>query len=136
MARILVVDDTNVQLEVVMSALRDAGYEVEGATSQTDAIAKAPLGFDLFIVDIMLRITNSDVPDLKTLGGVQVIKHLRQDPTTADKPIITLTKRGDRDAIMHHLKSYGIQGYVEIRGTSEQAMLQIVADALSATGDD
>jgi len=133
--RILVVDDQDTQRNPLMSMLRDAGYEVEGASSQEEALQKATEGFDLFVVDIMLRRTAADLIDSDHIGGVKVIKQLRDNPATKCKPIVALTKRGDKGWVLEMLQPYGVQGYIEIKGTGEHEILEIVRQALEEPPD-
>jgi two-component system phosphate regulon response regulator PhoB len=84
--RILVVDDEPDLLELVRVNLSQAGFEVETAETGRQALERvrrsAP---DLLILDLML-------PDL---SGTEVCRHLRQDPSLAEIPIIMLTARAD-----------------------------------------
>ena len=84
--RILVVDDEPDLLELVRVNLTQAGFEVETAETGRQALERvrrsAP---DLLILDLML-------PDL---SGTEVCRHLRQDSSLAEIPIIMLTARAD-----------------------------------------
>ncbi len=82
---ILVVDDESHIVEVVHDYLKQAGYRVltarDGQTALTLARHEHP---DLIVLDLMLP----GGPD-----GLDVCRHLRQDPALADVPIIMLTAR-------------------------------------------
>ncbi len=132
MARILVVDDSTVNREVVMAMLREAGYEVEGAGAQDEALEMAGQGFDLFLIDIMLRRKLSDVPDSDTAGGVKVVKQLREHEATRNIPVVAMTKRGDRPWVEKMLSPYHIQGYFELVPISEPTALAEIRRALVA----
>jgi two-component system, OmpR family, phosphate regulon response regulator PhoB len=84
--RILVVDDEPDLLELVRVNLSQAGFEVDTAETGRQALERvrraAP---DLLILDLML-------PDL---SGTEVCRHLRQDSSLAEIPIIMLTARAD-----------------------------------------
>lgn len=135
MPKILVVDDQDVQRGPIMSMLRDAGYQVEAASSQEEALQKATEGFDLFVVDILLRRTAADLEDSDSIGGVKVIKQLRDNPETKPKPIVALTKRGDKGWVLEMLQPYGVQGYIEIKGTPEHEIVEIVRQAFETPPD-
>jgi CheY-like chemotaxis protein len=135
MARILVIDDQDVQRGPVMSMLRDARYDVEGASSQEEGLDKATQGFDLFVVDIMVRRTAADLEDSDGIGGVKVIKQLRDNPETEAKPIVILSKRGDKGRVLEMLEPYGVQGYIEIKGTPEHEIVEIVRQAFETLPD-
>jgi pilus assembly protein CpaE len=80
--RILVVDDTELNLKMVSAILVKDGYEVITARNGTEAlgvIKSSPPA--LAILDVMM-------PDM---DGYALCGHLRQTPTTAKIPIIILT---------------------------------------------
>jgi|SRR5690625_485228 len=82
--KILVVDDSRDNLEVLSSRLRFRGYEVETALSGAAALelvtASPP---DLILLDIMM-------PDL---DGYEVTRRIKADPTLPFIPIILVTAR-------------------------------------------
>ena len=95
MARILVIDDNADLLQMIRMLLEERGkHEVvlsaEGQDGIEKALANRP---DLAIIDVMMP----------GMTGYEVCKRLRQEPTTADMPIIILTARGqpvDRQAAL------------------------------------
>lgn len=82
---ILVVDDEPHIVEVVQDYLRQASFRVltarDGQTALTLARHEHP---DLIVLDLMLP---------GNLDGLDVCRHLRQEPGLADVPIIMLTAR-------------------------------------------
>ena len=85
-ARILVVDDEQVLLDLLRDALRFAGYDVATAANGFDAVALATKTKpDLVILDVNL-------PDL---DGFEVCRRLRADGD--DVPVVFLTARDDPD---------------------------------------
>jgi phosphate regulon transcriptional regulator PhoB len=84
--RILVVDDEPDLLELVRVNLSQVGFEVETAETGRQALERVRRSPpDLLILDLML-------PDL---SGTEVCRHLRQDSSLAEIPIIMLTARAD-----------------------------------------
>jgi DNA-binding response OmpR family regulator len=84
--RILVVDDDPPVRGTVAMALEDEGYEVETASEGRDALKKVKrLSPDAILLDLMLPV----------LDGRQLIKLLREDPTTAHIPIIVMSAAYD-----------------------------------------
>jgi two-component system alkaline phosphatase synthesis response regulator PhoP len=83
---ILVIDDEPKIVKVVSDYLERAGYRVitagDGQMALITARHERP---DLIILDLLLP----------TIDGLEVCRHLRQEPSTADVPIIMLTARGD-----------------------------------------
>ncbi len=130
MPRILVIDDWDLQRDIITSILRDEGYELQEADCQEAALDMASAEYDLFLVDIMLRPTSADLVNCDTMGGVSVIQRLRADEATSGVPIVAMTSRGDRDWVKRMLEPYNVQGYIEIRGITEEEILGIVRRAL------
>lgn len=130
MATILLVDDYDVNRDVIRTILEAAGYEVIEASSQDGALAAATGALDLAIVDVMLRLSVDKLVDSDTLGGIKVIRQLRQNPATHELPVVVLTKRGDRDTVLGYLRPYAVQGYIEISGSTEEEIVAQVEQAL------
>lgn len=83
---ILVVDDTPANLEVVVEALSDAGFEVAIATDGERAIRQATLSQpDLILLDVMMPI----------LDGFETCRRLKASSVTSDIPVIFMTALSD-----------------------------------------
>ncbi len=79
--RVLVVDDTRANIDVLVGALRD-DHRISVATSgpaALQAIAKAPP--DLVLLDIMMP----------GMDGFEVCRRIREEPATRDLPIVFLS---------------------------------------------
>ena len=88
--RILVVDDDPDIVEIVESQLTANGYEVYTAYAGREGLAKCKrLKPDIVILDIMM-------PDI---DGSSVAEEIKEDPDTADIPIIFLTGAVKRSEI-------------------------------------
>lgn len=90
MHRILVVDDLPENVFMLQDRLENEGYEIvtayDGKTGIAKAVSDTP---DLILLDVMM-------PEM---NGIEVCKALKQDPVTADIPIIMVTaKSGAEDA--------------------------------------
>lgn len=82
--RILVVDDDPNALRLIGYALQRQGYEVIAAQEGQEALAKAESEKpDLIILDVMMP----------TMDGYQVLRHLRDNPSTARVPVILFTAK-------------------------------------------
>lgn len=90
-ARILVVDDSPDNLDILATRLRFRGYEVEEATSGREALDKvAAHPPDLILLDVMM-------PDL---DGFEVARRIKNDPALPFIPIILVTARdSSRDKV-------------------------------------
>ena len=84
---LLIEDETNIR-SMYAEMLRDAGYEVhevvEGA--QGLEVAKTEL-WDLLLLDIMLP----------SMDGVELLRAIKSDPNTKDRPVVIVTNLGDDD---------------------------------------
>lgn len=101
-ARILTVEDTGHNLDLMTYLLEACGHEVlparTGAAGLARALADRP---DLVVLDLQL-------PDI---DGFQVLTALRADPSTAGLPVVAVTAYamvGDRD----HVLAAGFDGYL------------------------
>jgi CheY-like chemotaxis protein len=82
--RVLVVDDDAVIVRLLEVNFRLSGFEVETATSGEEAIRKAAeLHPDVIVMDVMMP----------GLDGWAVTERLREDPGTAETPIVLLSAR-------------------------------------------
>ena len=81
-ARILVVDDTEMNLTVIQSLLKKTGIKIDTATSGKDALdLTAENAYDLIFVDHMM-------PDM---DGIETLQHIRESGKCTEVPAIALT---------------------------------------------
>jgi DNA-binding response OmpR family regulator len=86
--KILIVDDDLDTLRLVGLMLQRQGYQIAAATNGTQGLAKADAEDpDLIVLDVMM-------PDL---DGYEVARRLRQDPKTANTPILMFTAKTQLD---------------------------------------
>jgi len=86
--RIMTVDDSSTVRSVLNMALSGAGYQVIEAHDGQDAVEK------LAQTDIDLLVTDLNMPNM---GGVELIKLVRQQPGKRFMPIIMLTSDGQKE---------------------------------------
>jgi len=88
---VLIVDDLPENLQVLAGHLTEAGHEILAANSGPRAVAlvrnRKP---DLILLDIMM-------PDM---DGLEVCRVLKNDPDSADIPVIFITARTETDDIL------------------------------------
>jgi two-component system cell cycle response regulator DivK len=100
---ILIVDDNAQNRKLARDVLHFAGFRTLEATGGVEGVAMAmEEGPDLVLMDIRM-------PDL---GGVEALRLLREDPRTADTPIVALTSstmRGDEERFL----AEGFDGYMQ-----------------------
>jgi CheY-like chemotaxis protein len=87
--RVLLVDDEEDFLELTSLVLRTAGCEVECARAAGEAVARAvrhpP---DVIVLDILLP----------GCDGLEILEALRQEPETAEVPVLACTALGERES--------------------------------------
>lgn len=82
MAKILVVEDNPVNLELVRDLLENYGYDVFTAANGLEALDLAKKTIpDLILMDLQLP----------GMGGLTVTRLIKEDPQTAHIPIVALT---------------------------------------------
>jgi two-component system cell cycle response regulator DivK len=91
MARILLVEDNEMNRDMLSRRLQRRGYEVTLAVDGREGVSKAQEGgYDLVLMDM----------SLPEVDGWEATRQLRADPATQTLPIIALTAHamaGDRD---------------------------------------
>jgi CheY-like chemotaxis protein len=81
---ILLVDDDPKALELLEEALRSAGYETQGVRSGTRALeVLASKVVGAILLDLLMP----------GMDGFQVIRHVRQEPTLKELPILVMTAK-------------------------------------------
>jgi len=84
MARVLIVDDDPVILELVVMNFELEGHEVRTAANGPDALDQARTwGPDAVVLDVMMP----------GLSGFDVCQQLRDDPSTTAIPVVLLSAR-------------------------------------------
>ena len=81
-AKLLVVDDTPLNVKLLVDLLRATGYAVETAASGQEALEKVAAGLpDLVLLDVMM-------PEM---SGYEVCARIRANPETAMLPVVMVT---------------------------------------------
>lgn len=93
--RVLIVDDSPTEVHILKNILEKAGFLVESASSGEDGIVAARATHpDVILMDVVMP----------GLNGFQATRQLRNDPGTADIPVIMVTTK-DQDSD----KSWGLR---------------------------
>lgn len=123
MPRILVVDDDPNSRKIVELMLGSYGYDLAFAENGLEALERAPEGFDLILMDLLMP----------RLNGFEATRLLRSDPRTAGIPVMALTamafEHDRREAL-----SAGCCGYLAKPFTRREllaAVLQYLPEASS-----
>jgi len=81
--KILVVDDSRTDLEIITNALESKGYDVIRATNGEEALIQATQHPDLIVLDVVMP----------GKDGFQTCRQLKMDRNTKDIKIILLTSK-------------------------------------------
>ena len=96
--RILAVDDTPENLEILRMRLEANGYEVSTAADGEEGLARArEFGPDLILLDIMMP----------KLDGISVVRILKQDVSLRSIPVVLVTAKADTRDVVEGLDAGG-----------------------------
>ena len=97
--KILIVDDTPKNIQVVSSVLKKEGYSLGFATDGKKALeAVSKKEYDLILLDVMMPI----------MDGFETCKALKSNPETASIPVIFLTAKVEEESITHGFSLGGV----------------------------
>lgn len=114
--RILLVDDEQDILDVLRFNFSAKGYEVITAVSAEDALQEDLDKVHLIILDVMMP----------GMSGIRMAMKLKDDPATANIPIIFLTARSAREDIIDGLQ-IGVDDYVTKPFSVQELLLRAQA---------
>src|SRR5258708_16604650 len=101
-ARLLAVDDDEMNRDMLVRRLQKLGYQVGEAATGREALQKLKDGnFDLVLLDILM-------PDL---DGFQTLEFMKADPRLRHVPVIMLTALDDVASTVRCIEA-GAQDYV------------------------
>jgi DNA-binding response OmpR family regulator len=113
-ATVLVVDDSEFNLNLVKKILADEGYDITIATSGEEALEFAlEQHFDLILLDIMMP----------GMDGFEVCQQLKKDKLF-DTPIIFLSAKGEVDDIVEGFKMGGVD-YIAKPFRNEELIMRV-----------
>ena len=119
MKRILVVDDEQDLCEILKFNLETEGYEVETANSAEEALEMDIASFDLLLLDVMMG----------GMSGFQLAKQLKDNPMTANVPIIFLTARDTENDTVTGF-NIGADDYISKPFSIREVMVRVRADVM------
>jgi two-component system sensor histidine kinase/response regulator len=98
-ARILVVDDQPVNIQIVGAVLGKLGHEIIPASDGATALKRIALRLpDLILLDMLMP----------GIGGVELCQQVKAHPEWKDIPVIFLSAADDKDLIVRALDSGGV----------------------------
>jgi two-component system NtrC family sensor kinase len=94
--KVLAVDDSETYLQELAHALRSDGYDVVLARSGKEALAMLEVQMvDCVLLDLVM-------PDI---SGLDACRHIKSSPDLRDIPVVMLTARDDREAVIGGLEA-------------------------------
>jgi twitching motility two-component system response regulator PilH len=115
MSKILIVDDSPVDVQNLQNILVDAGHLVTVATSGADGVAKAKANApDIIMMDV----------NMPGLDGFSAARQLTQNVDTKKIPVVFVTGK-DQKADRVFAQMLGAKGYVTKPYTADQILSQI-----------
>lgn len=120
-AKVLLVEDEDYIRDLYKRQLDQAGLQTDAcATGQEGLSAIASNHYDLILLDIMLPDTN----------GLQILKEVKQNPSTKATTVVLLTNLG-QDVIIKEGFELGAEGYLIKASLTPSQVVQEVKNALS-----
>lgn len=115
MSKILIVDDSPVDVQNLQNILMDAGHLVTVATSGADCVAKAKASPpDIIMMDV----------NMPGLDGFSAARQLTQDVGTKGIPVVFVTGK-DQKADRVFAQMLGAKGFVTKPYTADQILAQL-----------
>ncbi len=97
--KILVVDDSVVNIALISEVLKRQGYQIDSAIHGMQALEKANANsYDLILLDIMMP----------RMDGFEACQHLKQNPKTVNIPVIFLTAVTNTNSIIKGFEVGGV----------------------------
>src|SRR3990167_3167046 len=122
MAKIFVVEDDVTLAQIYKQNIESGGHQVE-IVSDTGAVAEIRLQKpNLVLLDILMPQVN----------GLDILREIKNDPLTADIPVLLLTNVAENESIAKGLE-YGAYGYLLKAETTPNAILSRVNRTLEET---
>ena len=115
MSKILIVDDSAVDVQNLQSILTDAGHLVSVATSGTEGVSKAKASPpDIIMMDV----------NMPGLDGFSAARQLAHDAITKGIPVVFVTGK-DQKADRVFAQMLGAKGFVTKPYTAAQILAQL-----------
>lgn len=111
-SKVMIVDDSPVELEHLKNIITEAGYQVVTATNGDEAVEKArSYRPDLILMDVVMEGTD----------GFEACRNIRAHETTGDIPIFFVTSKNQKaDRVWGELQ--GGKGMISKPYTSQQIL--------------
>lgn len=99
--KILLIEDDHFINQLYLRVLKQAGFNTILASDGSEGISFADSSFNLILLDVMLP----------KIDGINVLRKLKENPSTKKVPVVLLTNLGQESVIKTAFK-IGAQGYI------------------------
>lgn len=99
--KILLIEDDHFINQLYLRVLKQAGFETELASDGAEGVKFADNSFNLILLDVMLP----------KIDGINVLKKLKENPSTKMVPVVLLTNLG-QESVIKAAFEIGAQGYI------------------------
>jgi two-component system, chemotaxis family, response regulator PixH len=119
MVKVLVVEDTQAQMDLITLYLKDNGYSVTTANNAKDGLAAIERDKpDVVVTDVVME----------GMNGFEMCRAIKKNPTTENIPVVACTSRNSDLDRMWGMKQ-GVDAYVAKPFTSEELVRAVKAVA-------
>lgn len=113
--KVLVVDDSQLSIDLIIELLEDSGYEIHSAVNGKMALNRLKNeGFDLVLLDVMMPVMN----------GYEVCREIKNTPGISDIPVIFITAKNDNENIIKGFEA-GAVDYVTKPFHTKELMMRV-----------
>ncbi|MBE9046753.1 response regulator [Pleurocapsales cyanobacterium LEGE 10410] len=132
MTTVLIVEDDPINLRVFSKILtKRGGLQVKGTEIVDEVLQYAQSGeIDVILMDVSLA---NSMYQGKPVDGIEITKVLKNDPKTANLPVILVTAHameGDRE---NFLKQSGADGYISKPVVDHEEFIQQIVSLIDKT---
>lgn len=121
MARILIVEDSPIELDKLVSTVESHGHQTLRAENGAEGVALARRELpDIVLMDVAMPVFN----------GFQATRQLRKDPKTAHIPVIIVSAK-DQQTEKDWARRQGASEYL-VKPVSERTLMSTIDSALAA----
>lgn len=120
MAQVLIIDDSQSEIDKISGMLKDNGFDVISATSGEEGVQVAKkMKPDVVLMDIVMPGVN----------GFQATRQIKKDSSTGDIPVVIVTsKKQETDRIWGERQ--GASAYL-VKPVEEKSLLKAISDVLA-----
>ena len=113
--RILLVEDDRFLRKAAEATLRRQGFAVSAAADGEEALLRAREGPDLILLDLIMP----------KLQGFEVLRILKQEPTTRQIPIVVLSNLGQESDVQQALQGGAVAYFIKANLSLQELVTKV-----------